>query len=442
MSGGQDWAKGIQPVRLGDTRREFHHEAASLHLVFDAIEPTREGLRAWVEARWTANPGARLLTFGTYNLMGQRTASALAKAIGDNVPAVWPDGGGPDWRQICNAAVYDIVSEHLVGEEPVDLANVEPEGRPKWLLRPFLTASGSSGLVADGGTGKSLLALSLAFSVVTGRAVIKGMPPAISGPVLYLDWEDDAEEHAERLHAIAEGAGVPIPDGMLHYVQQSGAPLARSATQLEKRVAELGAVLVVVDSTMLARGGDAISAEANTSYHSAIRQLGVPALTVEHKSAEAVRKGQLGVYGSVVNRNSARMLWEFTTVQQTDSGKQFRLEQSKHNRGSFPPMALDAHIVSDDADRLVSVVWRQIPANQVTRLPEVTGATWEQLRDALADGGPMTVDDLASVTGRTAQTVRTTLNRYKDQFHKVPKSSPALWSTGDGPAAAAMPDPF
>jgi hypothetical protein len=73
---------------------------------------------------------------------------------------------------------------------------------------------------ADGGSGKSLLALALAVAVNTGKPLPAGLTPKRTGAVLYLDWESCKEEHDERLAGILGGLGIagPVPIFYRHMV--------------------------------------------------------------------------------------------------------------------------------------------------------------------------------------------------------------------------------
>jgi hypothetical protein len=52
----------------------------------------------------------------------------------------------------------------------------------------------------------------VAVAVATGYPLPGGLGPEEAGNVLYLDYEDGAEEHARRLRKISRGMGVDVPD--------------------------------------------------------------------------------------------------------------------------------------------------------------------------------------------------------------------------------------
>ena len=424
----------LTPHRYG-SRTEYLYDGA--RIIFDQVTNGSAGIRAWVEIRWQGNvPEPALMHYGTYNLTGARTVTSLAGAIPDAFRQI-----DIPWLELFTTIVYDMVRTELEGAEPIRLADVEPLDRPTWILPYLVPGSAATSLIAVGGSMKSLLALAIACTVASGSTRYLGMKPKVTGPVLYLDWEDDEHEHARRMRAMC-GTEKP-PDDLLYFRQ--AAPLARVADSLAKRADELDAALLIVDSVMLARGGEANYAEPTLAFYAALRQIGRPAVLVDHKSREAARKGWKGAYGSVVNDNTRRLTWEITGPQETGDGQVIRLDQGKTNNfGKLPPLGFKIVIESDDARVMTSCKIRQTaPASIVALNPEASLV--DIIHDYLSEQNePQPVSAIVAAVESTDSTVRKILSRYADRFVNVATGNrTGLWRTtvvkDDGDA---LPVPF
>lgn len=388
------------------SRIEYDHPTGA-RFIFDQITSQTYGLYAWVELRWTGPP-PRLLHASTYNLMGSRTVSSLSREAEGSMPKKTPD---IPWRELLTAVTYDIVRDHLEGEPPVRLTEVAPSTNSH-VIKPFALANTISSLAAPGGTGKSFMSMAIALTVATGRAGFLGIQPEVSGPVMYLDWEADASEHARRMHRLTRGAGImPGDTPIFHHDMRRYGPLHRHITGVANRIAHEGCVFAIIDSVTMARAGDLNSSEATIALFGAINQLGISTLLIDHKSREAMRRKWRGAIGSVVNDNSVRRLWEVTDYDDTPTGKNIYLEATKNNIGRWPePLGFEI-VHDDDAD---STRFRPIPF----RRPEPQRhrddpPQHQQLRELLEDAGleGMTMPDLAEALGVTRDTVRARLNR-------------------------------
>lgn len=222
-----------------------------------------------------------------------------------------------DWKGLLLTIRAMSVRQYREGSPLIDLAAVDiSDEAPRFLLPPFIDQHGITVLVADGGTGKSLTALAMAVALVTDEPVFGERPNAV-GSVVYLDWEADEETHAERLWAVCRGLGVSVPGAGIHY-QKMLSSLPEAVGSLRKKIMDVGASLVIIDSVGMARGGAPESAEETIKLFRAMRSLGIPVLAIDHISKEA-KKGDAGgadPIGSIYTRNAARLVWSM-------EGKQF-----------------------------------------------------------------------------------------------------------------------
>jgi hypothetical protein len=255
----------------------------------------------------SGRPRLRLYGPAKFNLLGVQVTQAreLNEAL------------DIDWKGLLLTVRSQSVRQYREGSPLIDLATVDiTDESPRFLLAPFIDQHGITVLVGDGGTGKSLTALAMALALVTDEPVFGERPQAV-GSVVYLDWEADEETHAERLWAICRGLSVSVPGGGIHY-QKMLSSLPEAVASLRKKIMDVGASLVIVDSVGMARGGAPESAEETIKLFRAMRSLGVPILAIDHISKESKKSdaGGSDPIGSVYTRNSARLVWSM-------EGKQF-----------------------------------------------------------------------------------------------------------------------
>lgn len=424
----------LQLALAAGARQEW--TAGSIRFVFDFVTVSSRTVQAWVEIHHRD----RLLTYGQYNLMGARTVSTLARDV--------PDTFQPLIRDV----VYRVVQAELVGEEPVVLADVNGD-RPGFVLRPILEAGGNTRIIAAGGSAKSLFALATELTVVTGRSGFLGLRPQVTGPALYLDWEADAHTHAERSRALCRAVGIPVPKELLYVACKQ--PLYRLAHRIARSVAEMGAVMIVIDSNAMARGeadGAGVAAEGTTTrLMGALREIGVPALIVDHKSDEKARKGILGGYGSIFNQNLVRREWEITRRNEIGNALEIVLTDAKRNNTRrYPDMAFRFTFQNDgegDDEHLSSLAIRQIAADDVKALTLDSDASKEEkvVQWLRHQDSPRTYEQIEHGTGISQNTLRTIFSRT-NRFEEVGNHKPKLWRLAGEPrdegTQAELPDPF
>ena len=230
-----------------------------------------------------------------------------------------------DWQDVIEQAFVAVLVAESKGEPIVDIDGFDeaPEFR-SYALDPICPRGEPTILFAPGGTGKSYLALALALSVQLGRELVPGIPPAMTGPVLYLDWETNAKTVKTRIRKLSEGMGFDPP--RIAY-RRCVAPLADDAEQLATEIAKRGIVFCIIDSTGAATGSQGEYGDANEGalkFFEAIRVLGsdLTVLAIDHVAKQGpIRKGQQPTsnpYGSVYKVNAARSVWR---VDETGRGE-------------------------------------------------------------------------------------------------------------------------
>jgi hypothetical protein len=314
--------------------------------------------------------------------------------------------GSPiNWTDAIEAACTLAVREWRKGEPVVDLASVEPPsgGRP-YLLERLLPLGETSLLYADGGQGKSLVALALGCAIRSGTALPAGLRPVQQTEVLYLDWETNAVTHARRLRALAAGLGIALPP--LHYLRMDQ-PLVLSQARIAAEVDHLKAGLVIVDSAGFAARGDLNDAATATELFNALRALGVTALIVHHvnKAAAERDEGSSKPFGAAYFWNGARNAWELRSMALGTDRLRISLWHRKDNDGGrlAKPLGLELSFESD------AVRFNAFDVGEDGGLAAFGGPAF-LLRLALRDGC-RPISTLEEATGLPAEVVKKTLTR-------------------------------
>jgi hypothetical protein len=287
----------------------------------------------------------------------------------------------------------------------------------RWVVDPYLETAGPTVIFAPGGSGKSYFGLALAASVASGVPLC-GPSPATTGPVAYLDWEADPDTQARRLASF----GVDIVNV---WYRRESAPLHTVAERLASRLADMGAVSVTIDSVGMARGGAPESAEDTIRLFAAIRQLGVPALCIDHVSKDQMARngGRKMSFGSVYTTNAARLCWALIPAWRAGE-LALRLENTKSNNG--PPANPRGLTLTFTAGSVMVTTSDRPPI-----IPTDDGG--EDLTDRLANmldfSGPSFIADLAVSLNTHPDTVSKALRRGKGSLFLAEETPgrPSLW---------------
>ena len=134
--------------------------------------------------------------------------------------------------------------------EAVRFSEMEVPGPRHYLLKDLVLAAYVTLLYGDGGVAKSLLALALAVAVSGSSEHWLGRKVE-NCPVLYVDFELDAEEQARRAHQLCRGQGLDAPPGDLLYMSALGHTAMEAFAAALDACKEHDVGLMVVDSLVL-----------------------------------------------------------------------------------------------------------------------------------------------------------------------------------------------
>jgi hypothetical protein len=200
------------------------------------------------------------------------------------------DGEMP-WSLLLDQTIALVLREFRRVERATLL---DPAPMPKHIyhLGPLIPKAVPTVFYGDGETGKSLLILALALSAATGDSVVPGIVPVGQTAVLYLDWEADRLQHADRLHAVMAGSGLR-DRGPLHYLGMKQ-PLADTIPFLRSEVDRLKIGLVVIDSFAYACGPEPESDDPDRARPADPPRRGRPAPSLRLRVRPQLRPHDVG----------------------------------------------------------------------------------------------------------------------------------------------------
>lgn len=230
----------------------------------------------------------------------------------------------------------------------------------KWVVEGLIPEGFVTVLAADGGTGKSFLAMYLGIMIALSRSFFGlAVQP---GKVLYVDYELDAVAQRRRQLSILRGLGLDqhheaLQGRMFYCRPQRSLSTAGGHDDVIKAIEVHGIDLVILDSLTIGMGADASSQEDVTRVMQRFKDWGT-VFAIDHISGSASRgnHSRARPFGSVFKRNIARSTF---TLAQADAGGHM-LTADKNNFGSQQDL-LCYSIDFDDENELVR--FRQIDHN-------------------------------------------------------------------------------
>jgi hypothetical protein len=336
--------------------------------------------------------------------------------------------------------------------EAVRFSEMKVPGPRRYLLRDLVLAAYVTLLYGDGGVAKSLLALALAVAVSGGSEDWLGRKVE-NCPVLYVDFELDAEEQARRVHQLCRGQGLEVPPDSLLYMSALGHTAKDAFAAALEACSEHGVGLMVVDSLGPALQGDAEAARDVIGFFQKsiepFRAEDVAVLIIDHQSR--LQAGQSyqskGAFGSVFKTNLARSVIQAQATERGEGTLTVRLRQKKHN---FGPLAEPFGVKLSFTEEAVSLKPIELDASELAE--EATLNATDRVKLSL-ESGPAYPWEIAEHTGLAVKTVKNALTGLKKQgtieatgetekrTEQVRLSVPAslsLYRDGDGDASASL----
>lgn len=218
-----------------------------------------------------------------------------------------------------------------------ELCSSQEDPVPYLLEGPVALPSGAiSLLVADGGSGKSWLALQLALAISTGKPFL-GASPSEPRNVLYLDYENPEAFSKGRARAMAVHYAINLSelgDRFRYASLATGSPtLGHDDSPMPMWVDRIRPDLIVVDSLASAFGTDLVDGPDAMRAIDALRALthrGAAVLVLHHQTKGAVQSGSKQPAGHRQLWNQARAVYHMaldgksSTVKLTEAKANYR----------------------------------------------------------------------------------------------------------------------
>lgn len=271
-----------------------------------------------------------ILSSGDWNLSSLRAHAERAKHLAAR--ALTTDCDWEGWLMQFAAAVLEAERVGQPAELLADVVLPEDDGAEYHVHGVSLPRTDPLILFGDGGSAKSMLALSVAGELARAGTL-----------VLYCDWETGPIQHRKRF-------GLLYPDGMPAVLYAPcDRPLVTEIDRLRALVVEHGIQYLILDSAAYGCQGAPEAAEAAIGYFRALKSLGrVGSLVVAHVTKS--EEGDKRPFGSSFWHNSARSTYHIRRSNPDDDGPdiQVLLSQRKCNEGRLrPPFALSLSFAPD-----------------------------------------------------------------------------------------------
>jgi hypothetical protein len=367
----------------------------------DKFHSTAHGTAAELTVRKCLAGSHRTLTQGILNLSSFSAREQLIKRLHRLHE-------GPEWNIVLETVCVRGLREYRKGTPSESLEPQAGDEPAYFVCNPLLYARHPTLIYGPGESGKSLLALYVGCLLSSG-GTSSALAVAPDGHnVLYLDWELRAPEMRARVKQLR--AGHPeLTKAPQHRAMHL--PLAACIAEVQREVREHDIGVVIIDSLGPATGGEIERASDPVAFFSALGSLHCSTLLIGHVAKSSDDEKTRTPYGSVYYYNLARSIWEVRLAAETDSDERtIALYHRKNNLGRrLPPLGYTLTINDHSA--------HFAPCDPTEEPELVRGlSVRERIRQVLADHEIRTVHAIADAVGADLDTVRRTLQRYKNRL--------------------------
>jgi hypothetical protein len=295
---------------------------------------------------------------------------------------------------------------------PLRFAEMPPPEPREYLVEGLVPKKHTTTIYGDGGSGKSILAMSLATAVAGGAERWIGRKVQ-NYPVLYGDFELDSGEQRRRAYQVARGVYLDKPPHDLLYVSGLGRPAGEVLIGCLEECVRQGVGLFILDSLGIALEGDAGDSRDVIGFHhkylDPFRAASVTLVVIDHqgKAQGGERYQSKRTFGSVYKENLARSVLQ---VEPGDAGNGLltvKIRQTKHN---FGPKAEPFGVRLTFSEEEITVGEHSLDATELAQ--EHTLNSGHRVMLVLKDG-PAYPTDISDKTETPLGTVKNELTRLR-----------------------------
>ncbi len=321
-----------------------------------------------------------------------------------------------DWSAMVEYVAVLTAVEFRTGTPTIRLVDGKANSADSHsLMKGFTLLRGQpTTLAADGGLGKSALAMGICTSLGAEIPLVSDtlFVPAERMACLYLDWETTEQIQLERLIEISNGLGIEPPANVYYRAMERSLPDEISKLKLEVRDKDIG--LIVVDSIGPAFGGSLKDEEVAIRFFAALKGLrdkaGQPVakLLISHVTKTGAEKeGRARAFGSGFIEFLSRQVWELKGAENVgdESTIDVGLFDTKQNTGrQLKPIGLQVRF----EEGAIRFTRRDVMGSVLAQHASLQVRCWEALTQ------PKTTAQLAEELGSADKTVDTTLRRMSN----------------------------
>lgn len=391
---------------------------ATVSRVHESSDGTLRAEVKWIT--WANGTNEHILT-ERLNLLSGQAKSRMANELSERVKIC-------DCRQIVEDLALIILDHHRTGEPVKEICPWEKPKQPEFLIYPIWPKAHPTILFGLGGTGKSLLALTLAITAQLPwhENHLKWVPAPESTRVLYLDWESDPDELHWRLCCLYKGNDLENSQMPIGY-RRCYMPLADDIDRIEEAVAEGDYGAVIIDSVGPACGGNLNDPESALRLFGAIRRLHVSSLLLAHtakNNTNGSNERKATPFGSAFFINLARSVWEVQLIR--EAGEQEITVGLHHRKTNISKLqktrALNIYFDSD------AISLTRVDPDDIPGLAAVQSKQQQIIN--LLKHGAMTVEQISLALDCNENSVRGSLHKMKGKGQVVivgESGKKALW---------------
>jgi hypothetical protein len=397
-----------KPFRKQGLGYVYEPEGLGLRLSVDYLHDRGDDLTGEIVAESTLPGVAQHLLRTRMNLLVDARLTDLRKRLTELVPPLEEAA----ISRVVRSFVEAVIRAHRSGGPFFKASDIPDEAVLPELVEQLLPDQCRTLLYGNSGVGKGWIAVLASVCVASGVDFC-GLKVRQKS-VCYLDWEDRAVIWKQRVRAVCNGLGIPIPDG-LYYRRMSG-PLHGQVNRVARFGSEARIGLFIGDSVEMATGslGDRGTYEDSAKrLFEATDAIGDQAwLLIDHISAAASANTKTlnKPINSIMKRAWVRRMWEIRNDQKPGAPtSNVGLYHAKTNHSRF----YDPIGIRIDFSEPGSVHFEREDVRQSEVLSELIPLA-ERLLHAIGKE-PKRVVDLAELLDEPENKLRVVLNRHKDR---------------------------
>jgi hypothetical protein len=318
-----------------------------------------------------------------------------------------------NWTALLNRACQLARAAYLEAPASIDIEDVTIVPGDDYRVDRFAPKSGVCVVFGMGDSLKGHTMISLSLAINAGASWLGRR--TVPTNALYLDYEDDRQTMARRRtrHILGLPDGISVPAGALHYMPGGGVGVTDQIDTIARELRKTCSGVLIIDSAILACGGDPIKADVVGRMFSALNALGVTVILIAHTDKA---ENEAMPYGSVVWHNGARQTWYVKRTKGDDESPEAVIGfYCKKSNNDMRPKPFGVKVTFDDAgERLGPITVAPYDLRDDDEQESRLGLT-DRIAGAVR-GNPLTYPDLAECLGVKENSVRRAVQRSRARF--------------------------